>query len=151
MIFPIKKNFIKKCEFIHNNNIVVLYDVLKSLYIFRFKMIVRVFFQLKFRLYFCSSYKYIRNSEIMHIRRFHTHLYYIKRGVEIKKYVIDVSFQLYTIHILKFFFTYFKRVCPDHPIKLLMLVLFMFSVEGHTEHYTETRREIISYKTLITH
>lgn len=87
----------------------------------------------------------------MHIRRFHTHLYYIKRGVVIKKYVIVVSFQLYTIHILKFFFTYFKRVCPDHPIKLLMLFLFMFSVEGHTEHYTETRREIISYKTLITH
>lgn len=42
-----KKNFIKKCEFIHNNNMVVLYDVLKSLYIFRFKMIVRGFFSIE--------------------------------------------------------------------------------------------------------
>lgn len=46
-----------------------------------------------------------------------------------------------------------KRVRHSRPIKLFIWVLFMFSVEGHTEHqlYTETRRETISYKTLITH
>lgn len=46
-----------------------------------------------------------------------------------------------------------KRVRRSRPIKVFIWVLFMFSVEGHTEHqlYTETRRETISYKTLITH